>query len=72
MVEKLGFREEAYHHRYMHIDGAWRDHIGYAMTIEDVSAEGGLLARWHRLPHSRGLIRRLRPSPGAVGRTAGR
>ncbi|TDC38335.1 GNAT family protein [Micromonospora sp. KC213] len=49
VVEKLGFREEAYHIRYMHIDGAWRDHIGYAMTGEEVAAEGGLLARWHRI-----------------------
>ncbi|GAB3797713.1 GNAT family N-acetyltransferase [Micromonospora zhanjiangensis] len=48
VVEKLGFREEAYHARYMHIDGAWRDHIGYALTSEEVAAEGGLLARWHR------------------------
>jgi ribosomal-protein-alanine N-acetyltransferase len=49
VVEKLGFREEAFHPRYMHIDGAWRDHIGYALTSEDVAADGGLLARWHRL-----------------------
>jgi [ribosomal protein S5]-alanine N-acetyltransferase len=49
VVEKLGFREEAYHARYLHIDGAWRDHVGYALTTEDVSPEGGLLARWHRL-----------------------
>jgi ribosomal-protein-alanine N-acetyltransferase len=49
VVEKLGFREEAYHPRYMHIDGEWRDHIGYALTAEDVVAEGGLLARWHRV-----------------------
>jgi [ribosomal protein S5]-alanine N-acetyltransferase len=49
VVEKLGFREEAYHPRYMHIDGAWRDHIGYAMTSDEVAAEGGLLARWHRV-----------------------
>jgi ribosomal-protein-alanine N-acetyltransferase len=49
VVEKLGFRQEAYHERYLHIDGAWRDHIGYAITAEDVFAEGGLLARWHRL-----------------------
>jgi len=49
VVEKLGFREEAYHPRYLHIDGAWRDHIGYALTVEDVAGEGGLLARWHRL-----------------------
>ncbi|HYN92745.1 MAG TPA: GNAT family protein [Pilimelia sp.] len=49
VVEKLGFREEAYHQRYLHIDGDWRDHIGYALTSEDVAAEGGLLARWRRV-----------------------
>jgi ribosomal-protein-alanine N-acetyltransferase len=49
VVEKLGFREEAYHPRYMHIDGTWRDHLGYALTTEDVAAEGGLVARWRRL-----------------------
>jgi ribosomal-protein-alanine N-acetyltransferase len=49
VVEKLGFRQEAYHHRYLHISGDWRDHLGYALTTEDVTAEGGLLARWHRL-----------------------
>ncbi|GII21267.1 GNAT family N-acetyltransferase [Planosporangium mesophilum] len=48
VVEKLGFRQEAYHERYLHIDGEWRDHIGYALTVEDVADEGGLLARWHR------------------------
>jgi ribosomal-protein-alanine N-acetyltransferase len=49
VVEKLGFREEAYHPRYLHIDGAWRDHVGYALTAEEVVAEGGLLARWNRV-----------------------
>jgi ribosomal-protein-alanine N-acetyltransferase len=49
VVEKLGFREEAYHQRYMHIDGGWRDHLGYAMTSEEVVSEGGLLARWKRV-----------------------
>jgi len=49
VVEKLGFREEALHVRYLHIDGAWRDHVGYALTSEEVAADGGLLARWHRL-----------------------
>jgi [ribosomal protein S5]-alanine N-acetyltransferase len=49
VVEKLGFREEAYHPRYLHIDGAWRDHVGYGITAEDIADEGGLLARWHRV-----------------------
>lgn len=46
VVEKLGFREEGVRKRQLHIDGAWRDHIGYALTTEDVP--GGLLARWRR------------------------
>jgi ribosomal-protein-alanine N-acetyltransferase len=49
VVEKLGLRQEAYHERYLHIDGDWRDHIGYAVTAEDVYSEGGLLARWKRV-----------------------
>jgi ribosomal-protein-alanine N-acetyltransferase len=49
VVEKLGFREEAYHQRYMHIDGNWRDHLGYALTSDEIAAEGGLLARWRRV-----------------------
>jgi ribosomal-protein-alanine N-acetyltransferase len=44
VVEKLGFREEGLRRRYLHIDGAWRDHLCYALTVEDV--HGGLLARW--------------------------
>lgn len=48
VVEKLGFREEGLHVKYLHIDGAWRDHVGYALTAEEVAADGGLLARWHR------------------------
>jgi [ribosomal protein S5]-alanine N-acetyltransferase len=48
VVEKLGFRQEAMHLRYLHIGGAWRDHIGYAVTVEDLASEGGLLSRWHR------------------------
>jgi ribosomal-protein-alanine N-acetyltransferase len=49
VVEKLGFREESYHARYLHIDGAWRDHVGYAITTEDVLGDGGMMARWTRL-----------------------
>lgn len=43
-VEKLGFRHEGVRERQVHVDGAWRDHICYAITAEEVS--GGLLARW--------------------------
>ena len=44
VVEKLGFHEEGLRRRYLHIDGAWRDHLCYAITIEDVP--GGLMPRW--------------------------
>ncbi|MBW1603925.1 GNAT family N-acetyltransferase [Streptomyces sp. JJ66] len=44
VVEKLGFREEGLRPRYLHIDGAWRDHLVYALTAEEVPE--GLLARW--------------------------
>lgn len=43
VLAKLGFREEARHERYLFIDGAWRDHLGLALTREDVPE--GLLAR---------------------------
>ena len=44
VVEKLGFLEEGIRRRCLHVDGAWRDHICYAMTSED--AADGLLPRW--------------------------
>lgn len=44
VVDKLGFREEGVRRRHLHIDGAWRDHICYALTTEDVP--GGLMPRW--------------------------
>jgi ribosomal-protein-alanine N-acetyltransferase len=46
VVEKLGFRPEGVRRRYLHIDGAWRDHATFALTPEDV--QGGLLTRWRR------------------------
>ena len=44
VVEKLGFREEGLRRKSLHIDGHWRDHLCYALTVEDV--QGGLLPRW--------------------------
>jgi ribosomal-protein-alanine N-acetyltransferase len=48
VVEKLGFREEGLRPREVHIDGAWRDHICYAVTVEDVP--DGMLSRWRHSP----------------------
>ena len=44
VVEKLGFHEEGMRRRCLHVDGAWRDHVCYAITAED--AIHGLLPRW--------------------------
>jgi ribosomal-protein-alanine N-acetyltransferase len=46
VVEKLGFRKEGLHERYLAIDGAYRDHIGYAVTVEDVPE--GMVNRWRQ------------------------
>lgn len=43
VVEKLGFTEVGYAPRYLHIDGEWRDHRLFALTVEEVP--GGLLNR---------------------------
>lgn len=52
VLEKLGFREEGLQRRYLSIDGHYRDHIGYALTTEDVPE--GLLHRWHGVRSSLG------------------
>lgn len=51
VVEKLGFREEGLRPRYLHIDGAWRDHLVFALTAEEVPE--GLLGRWRRTRSAR-------------------
>lgn len=43
VVEKLGIREIGYAPRFLHINGAWRDHRLYAITVEE--CPGGLLRR---------------------------
>jgi ribosomal-protein-alanine N-acetyltransferase len=35
VVEKLGLREIGYAPKFLHIDGAWRDHRIYAVTVEE-------------------------------------
>lgn len=44
VVDKLGFRLEGTRVRYIHIAGDWRDHLSFALTVEDVP--GGLMRRW--------------------------
>ena len=46
VVEKLGFRPEGLRERYLHINGAWRDHLTFALTAGEVPE--GVLARWLR------------------------
>ena len=35
VMEKLGLREEGIAERYLEINGAWEDHVRYAITSED-------------------------------------
>lgn len=39
VAEKLSLRKEGFHSKYLYIDGAWRDHYGYAVTVEDLNGE---------------------------------
>lgn len=43
IVEKLGFTKIGLAPRYLHINGGWRDHLVFALTVEEVPE--GLLAR---------------------------
>ncbi len=49
VVEKLGFRPEGVRPRYLHINGDWRDHFIFALTVEEVPE--GLLKRWRGQQH---------------------
>ncbi len=57
VVAHLGFRQEGHLVRFLDINGAWRDHLLYALTVEEVP--GGLselLGRWRSgEPDSDGL-----------------
>ena len=44
VVEKLEIREVGFAPRFLHIDGAWRDHRIYAITAEEMP-QGGLITR---------------------------
>jgi len=44
VTEKLGFRYEGLRRRYIHINGDWRDHFCFGLTVEEVPT--GVLRRW--------------------------
>lgn len=37
VAERLGLRDEGVRRRFLHIDGAWRDHRSFAVTTEDLA-----------------------------------
>jgi ribosomal-protein-alanine N-acetyltransferase len=37
VVEKLGLRREGFYERFLDIDGAWRDHVAFAVTVEELA-----------------------------------
>jgi ribosomal-protein-alanine N-acetyltransferase len=39
VVEKLGLRREGYYQRFLDIDGAWRDHVAFAITVEELGGQ---------------------------------
>jgi ribosomal-protein-alanine N-acetyltransferase len=49
VVEKLGLRREGYYERYLDIDGGWRDHVAFAITVEELGGRS-LLERLPGLP----------------------
>ena len=50
VVEKLGLEQVGYAPRFLHIDGAWRDHRIYAVTREE--CPHGMVARLNsQQPH---------------------
>ena len=71
VVEKLGFRYEGLRRRYIHINGDWRDHFCFALTVEELPT--GVLRRWKdgRVPAENAHIpeadRVLAQRPIAIG-----
>lgn len=56
VTEKLGFRYEGLRRRYIHINGDWRDHFCFALTVEELPT--GVLRRWldGRVPEAAGTV----------------
>jgi len=71
VVEKLGFRYEGLRRRFIHINGDWRDHFCFALTVEELPT--GVLRRWKdgRVPAANARVpdadRALAQRPLAIG-----
>ena len=44
VVQKLGLRYEGDRPAYLHVDGAWRDHVMFALTAEEIGHAAVFLA----------------------------
>jgi ribosomal-protein-alanine N-acetyltransferase len=51
VVEKLGLRREGYYERFLDIAGGWRDHVGFAITVEELHGQP-MLSRLPALPEA--------------------
>jgi ribosomal-protein-alanine N-acetyltransferase len=49
VVEKLGLRREGYYERFLDINGGWRDHVAFAITVEELRG-ATMLSRLAGLP----------------------
>jgi ribosomal-protein-alanine N-acetyltransferase len=49
VVQKLGLRQEGHYERFLDIGGAWRDHLAFAITREEVRS-ATVLSRLPSLP----------------------
>lgn len=59
VAQKLHLRDEGLRERFIHVDGAWRDHRSFALTAEEVL--GG--------PDGRGVLARLLAEPDPRARS---
>ncbi len=49
VVQKLGLRREGFYERFLDIDGAWRDHVAFAVTQEELNGHA-MVSRLAALP----------------------
>jgi ribosomal-protein-alanine N-acetyltransferase len=49
VVQKLGLRQEGFYERFLDIDGGWRDHVAFAVTVEELVGRS-MVSRLPALP----------------------